>query len=575
MERLLRLACIGSSLSTKWHAYVFLRLLPSGPVYLPIIYTSATIYVLSFILSRTLLSSKTTRRSNALAKAISLLGGTYDAQTPSISWAGFVITLLAPLCCVDLVYRTHIFYPQRDLGFSRVGWVTEDSANILIRVPHSGRYKLTYGPTSHPGIVLQLPEIDDSTDYTIPITLQNLQADTEYLYSLGPETQGSFTTARKAEEIDKFTILSTSCLKPGWPYNPFTHPLKVDGFTHLDNAVKKMDRKPEAMLFLGDFICEILLCVDSDLPAPVSEYTTSYYRQLYRQVYSSPSWTSLIRSIPWIHMFDDHEIINDFSPVKSYDGQDIHMFENAMEPYISYQRSVNPGPINPRQPTYFSYEIGRVSFFVLDNRSYRSKSPVRPGVNSTAGHGDQSMLGEQQLRDVMDWINIQGRKEGRLLVLVSGVPATRNWSEGKDELDSWAGYLDEREFILEQLWSVGGAVIISGDRHEHATTLIPPPSDSEYQNTSSVIEFSTSPLSFFHLPWDREYTSHPPTDIPLHHQWEGDSRFGIFDFDTSDSDQPKVEFELVVDGEEEWRFEWTKGVEVEIPERWTAVSASS
>ncbi|WWC63026.1 uncharacterized protein I303_105625 [Kwoniella dejecticola CBS 10117] len=123
--------------------------------------------------------------------------------------------------------------------------------------------------------------------------------------------------------------------------------------------------------------------------------------------------------------------------------------------------------------------------------------------NSTAGFGGRSMLGAQQLRAMRDWVEQQGRREGRLLVFASGVPVTRNWSEGKDELDSWAGYLDEREVVLQEPWSVGGAVIISGDRHEHATTLLPPPIDSGYPSDSAVIEFSTSPLSFFHLPWTR------------------------------------------------------------------------
>lgn len=36
------------------------------------------------------------------------------------------------------------------------------------------------------------------------------------------------------------------------------------------------------------------------------------------------------------------------------------------------------------------------------------------------------------------------------------------------------------------------------------------------------------------------------------------SRFGAFDFDTS-GQEPKVDFTLVVDGEEEWKYTWWKG----------------
>ncbi|WWC87142.1 uncharacterized protein L201_002028 [Kwoniella dendrophila CBS 6074] len=553
--RSLRLACIASSLITKWNAYVFLRLLPSGPKYLSTIYTAAIIYIISFLLNRTAAFPKRSPKSKIVDAFISLIGGSYSSRYPLFSWLGAFITLLAPLCCLDFVYRTHLLLPESDLHFSRVGWVTNGTANLLIRKPDLKDLVLSYGPVSDERTTIQLPPASFDSDYTIPIQLENLLPDTVYHYQLNGNITGSFTTRRNHNALDKFTILSSSCLEPGWPYNPLDHPLAVKGFTHLDTIVKKMDKKPEAMLFLGDFIY-------SDLPAPASDYTTSYYRELYRQVYASPSWTPLLRSIPWIHMFDDHEIINDFSPDSSLEST--RMFENAMEPYISYQGSVNPPPLNPSQPTYFSHEMGKVSFFILDNRSYRSTPAKRPGSNSTAGYGERSMLGQQQLKAVKDWIELQGRKEGRLLVLVSGVPVTRNWSEGRDELDSWAGYLDEREIILGELWSIGGAVIISGDRHEHATTLLPPPKDSAYPYSSAVIEFSTSPLSFFHLPWTREYVAHPPTDLPIHHQWKGDSRFGVFDFDTS-GEQPQVHFELIVDGEKEWEYDWVKGKSVDIP----------
>lgn len=133
-------------------------------------------------------------------------------------------------------------------------------------------------------------------------------------------------------------------------------------------------------------------------------------------------------------MFDDHEIINDYAPSSSALSD---MFIQAIDPFINYQQVVNPPPISFTQPTYFRFEIGDVSFFVLDCRSWRSTQPARPGANSTAGFGNRTMLGESQLTAVKEWAE-EGTREGKLLVLVSGVPITRNWSEGKDEMDSWA-----------------------------------------------------------------------------------------------------------------------------------------
>ncbi|WVF67424.1 hypothetical protein IAT40_002180 [Kwoniella sp. CBS 6097] len=554
-EQLLQGACVAASLSAKWNAYIFLRLLPSGERFLPVIYTASAIYIVSCIL---LQWTSTPKRSKGLCALLAVICGLPSPSAPLWSLLGVIITLLAPLFSVDFIYRAHYLHQESDLSFSRVGWVTETTADVLTRAPTKEKGCFLHYWIDGSEVVqrTEVPNLSVMTDHTAAIKLQNLKPGTQYHYNTSlPQVSGSFS-ARSSDDRKTFSLLSSSCLKPGWPYNPLAHPLSIQGLTHPDKTVDQMDQKPEAMLFLGDFIY-------SDLPYPISAYTSSYYRQLYPQVYASPSWSPSLRSIPWLHMFDDHEIINDFAPT----AEKSEMFDTAIEPFKNYQQIVNPPSINVEQPTYFSFNIGDVAFFVLDNRSFRSQPPTRPSVNSTAGHGQRTMLGVEQLAHVKRWIKKEG--ESRLLVLVSGVPVTRNWSEGKDELDSWAGYLDEREEILELLWEAGGAVIISGDRHEHATTLFPPSASSPWPRSSAVIEFSTSPLSFFHLPWKRDYMPHPPTDIPIHHQWKGDSRFGIFDFDTS-GPAPRVHFKLVVDGKQSWDYTWEKGRETVVPPIWQA-----
>jgi alkaline phosphatase D len=166
----------------------------------------------------------------------------------------------------------------------------------------------------------------------------------------------------------------------------------------------------------------------------IERYTTDYYTKLYRQIYASPSWTQSLRDLPWLHMFDDHEIINDFAP----SGSDADLYEEAIQPFHHYQMVANPSGINNIQKSDFSFNIGQVSFFVLDNRSYRSAQPQRQHENSTAGWGDRTMLGDRQMRHLRSWAYREGTQNKRLLVVVSGVPFTRNWSKGGDEFDSWA-----------------------------------------------------------------------------------------------------------------------------------------
>ena len=72
-------------------------------------------------------------------------------------------------------------------------------------------------------------------------------------------------------------------------------------------------------------------------------------------------------------------------------------------------------------------------------------------------------------------------------------------------MDTWAGFLDERQTILEAMWDVGlkggvGVVVLSGDRHEFAATAFPPPKGGRWPLSATVHEYSTSPLSQFYLP---------------------------------------------------------------------------
>lgn len=95
-----------------------------------------------------------------------------------------------------------------------------------------------------------------NTDFTHTFTLDALLPKSHYSYTTTLGHSGSFTTARQHEDLSQFSILSTSCLKPNWPYNPFRDSRSVDGFSHMDKYISKMKRKPEHVLFLGDWICE-------------------------------------------------------------------------------------------------------------------------------------------------------------------------------------------------------------------------------------------------------------------------------------------------------------------------------
>jgi hypothetical protein len=59
-------------------------------------------------------------------------------------------------------------------------------------------------------------------------------------------------------------------------------------------------------------------------------------------------------------------------------------------------------------------------------------------------------------------------------------------------MDSWAGYLEEREVIFQALWHVGGGIIVSGDRHEHGACSSLKSRDPDPLKNDSHGQISTS-----------------------------------------------------------------------------------
>ena len=190
---------------------------------------------------------------------------------------GSLVTLAGPLCTLDMIYRAHIFHPSDGLSFARVGHVTETTAALIARMPDAGQkssVSLTYWPVGSDGghsaaqsgpVRFPLAELHRHEDGVYTAHLTGLEPNTTYVYAFeGAEVSsatshlsGPFATRPRASELDTFRIISSSCLKPGWPYSPAQHALRIRGLEHLHDFIVESVKRVEAMLFLGDFICEL------------------------------------------------------------------------------------------------------------------------------------------------------------------------------------------------------------------------------------------------------------------------------------------------------------------------------
>lgn len=462
------------------------------------------------------------------------------------------INLLLVLGVVDVVYRGPMLYQSHDLSFARVGFVSDTSAKILVRESDVAQLPIYFSYRGAPGSDLddawksagQVYWLSEETDFTTTFTLEKLRPSTKYEYAVSNNRTGVLTTAPPIGQMPsgrgKFTFLTSSCIKPRFPYSPFSHPLTIPGLRHLAKRIPELHAS--FMLFLGDFIY-------IDVPHRFGTDAETYRRE-YRQVYSSPDWSAVSDFLPWLHVIDDHEIAND------WDKQTADPYPAATDPWNIYHSSLNP-PAALSNASYFQFTQGPASFFLMDTRRHRSAE-----YSALARSPDKTMLGAIQLSSLITFLKRDEPGGVKWKFIISSVPFTRNWR--LNSADTWANYLYERRIILEAMWDVGlrgdgvGVVVLSGDRHEFAATAFPPPKDSKWPLSATVHEFSTSPLSMFYLPV-RSYWEVPGEDdveeICIRYAPDGNSKFGAVELEeVTGGEQALLRFRLFVDGVESWDY---------------------
>lgn len=444
----------------------------------------------------------------------SLLTGLPNPRSMAVSLATFLINLACVTMVADRVYSEQ-YITADDLSFVRVGYVSDREAKLLIREPDQAKMPVTIQVR----LKDPLPPFDgttwqtaggvrwtsNETDYTAVISVPAAHRDqVTYLWRSSNNHSGEFTSAPKAgsypDKYDgKFTFLSTSCIVNRLPYNPLDHTLAIPGMRHLAKLLP--DLSAQFMLFLGDFVY-------ADVPRSWGSEIADY-RQKYRSVYSSPEWPSVGQNLSWIHVLDDHEISND------WDGGETGVYEAAVDPWHHYHTAVNPPAVavkrtgaagaagavgsKNRGVTWFEFSQGPASFFMMDTRSYRDNNKIPSGDIA------KTMLGIDQLSDLIAFLRKPEPKGVQWKIVASSVPFTKNWPVNVQ--DTWGGFLVERRKVLEEMWDTAargiGVVVLSGDRHEFAATKFPPPPSSDssrWSENATVYEFSASPLSQFYSP---------------------------------------------------------------------------
>ncbi len=370
------------------------------------------------------------------------------------------------------------------------GAVSQDSAKVWVRSCTTANISIEYKQISQDWSQSQTTgnfQADTPTDYTVAITVQNLNPKTAYNFRVKVDDQlpstvssGKFKTMPADGTSNQLHFTMGTDLH--FPQNP-----------ELPIVPSMAAQNPDFTFFIGDNVV-----IDDAQQSPRPMASTADYENLYKETWLFPNFSSLRANIPSFMMWDDHEIINGWDQ-----PQTTLPFPYARAAYEEYINSYQPQNRTPGNVNY-SVKAGDVEFYVLDTRSTRSPDENPDDTNKT-------MLGSAQKQDLKDWLL---NSKGRFKFLVSSVW----WNNFSTHSDSWAQYLTERDEIFNFIKDnkVSGVILISGDEHSTAISKLSP---------SGLYEFTPGPMNW------AVGKAQPNPQILYTHFWV--RSFGLFDTNTN------------------------------------------
>ena len=426
------------------------------------------------------------------------------------------------------------------------GDVTPSSALIWSRTDRPARMLVNWW-TSHRGSMRRLrgPVCDPTTDFTGRLFLDDLPAGQTILYevryeelSTGKSTSepvsGSFRTPANRPADVRF-IWSGDVAGQGYGINPEWGGLR--GF----EAVRSLH--PDFFIHSGDTIY-----ADVPIPAEVKAGDGTIWKNIVTEAKSKPAETlddfrgayqynlidnhfrRFLSEIPQIWQWDDHEVMNNWSPGKDlskddrYEEKDIRVLAaRARQAFREY------APIPPDDGDRIFRVVHRgplVDVFVLDMRSYRGPN----SYNRQEKEGlDTAYLGGVQ----MGWLK-RALRESKAVwkVIAADMPIGLQVSDGKDShgrpmfeaIANGDGPALGRELEIANLLSsikrdgVKNTVWFTADVH-YTTAIHYSPERAQFKDFNPFWEFVSGPLhagTFGPSPLDDtfgpevRYAKHPP-----------------------------------------------------------------
>jgi len=402
--------------------------------------------------------------------------------------AGGALLLTPPL---EAARRRRLLLETDDCGVAS-GDPRHDSIVLWTRVPSTFQpssgsldvtWELSTSETFEAGTIVKSGVITTSADrdFTVKVKVTGLLPFTRYHYQFKAggyqSVSGRTLTAPHPDaEVDRIRFAFTSC--QSYP----------DGYYNVLQVLAQDD--VDFCLALGDYTYEG--GGDQVRPDTISAVSLSTYREKYRLYLTDPNLREVRRLFPWICIWDDHEVYNDYA------GGDLSD-EDRERQRAAYQAYREFMPIDPGLPyteeggvanlqLYRKFTFGTLlEVFALDERQYRD-GQVCPLLYASYGcealyDPARTMLGEEQ----REWLKgglADSRAQWKVLmneVMMMAFKLTneaaelfrhrlqlRETYEGRlINLDQWDGYPAERADLLQFIKDeqISNVVVLTGDIH--------------------------------------------------------------------------------------------------------------
>lgn len=271
---------------------------------------------------------------------------------------------------------------------STILWTrTNEKANVQFEISTDSTFK-------HHTIV-KTSAAEAKNDFTVKVEVNGLKPDTTYYYrahavSSKYTVNGSFKTAPAENSLKPLTMV--------WGGDTGGHG-EIPPYKSFE-AMSALN--PDFFLYSGDTIY-----ADSPTPAvpnPPSEKVEDFWAK-YKETRTDKGFRSLLQKTGTYAIWDDHEVINDFSgPFQPLTPTGLHAFKNYWP--ISNQRS-------DADKLYHKYSWGNtMDMMILNNRGYRSPNTQPDGL-------DKTMLGREQV----EWLKQQLlESDAKVKLVASSVP---------------------------------------------------------------------------------------------------------------------------------------------------------